>query len=358
MQWRKVVGWLALTISCALASDFFFFCSRLLALKNGLARHSVASSGLHAGSHMVRLSSACERVFPLGGVPFATESTSAHKFVMFSRARSGSNWLVSLLGHHPSICMFYEAFALKQVYLNGKWKVTVGEREANRSAFLNSIYSAHQGGVCQNRTHIGFKVFDRQLSLEEFASLVESPHTKKIILVRRDILDQFVSLKKAMDFTAWTNKDTSSMTIDLNTRQFWKHAALSKDYGDCLASVQDASWMTVDYDTLKLSPRMELNRIFRHLGVDDAYEYEFKDNHSVQNKAKTCKNVENYEELACALRGTQYEDLLDVECLRPGWRCSQDATTTATTNARNSFHRRRGNATTNSTSFHRRRETR
>eukprot|EP00965_Chrysotila_dentata_P148189 4891827-Pleurochrysis_carterae.AAC.1 len=103
----------------------------------------------------IRSEPACAGIFvqEFSKRPYIPAQAPPTKFVIFTRGRSGSNFLATLINSHPAVECHMEALSKAAVYSQVKgW--TVAERNANRSGFLDTLYA----GNPQSRPQaVGFK---------------------------------------------------------------------------------------------------------------------------------------------------------------------------------------------------------
>lgn len=128
------------------------------------------------------------------------------RFVILTFARHGSNMLVSMLNAHPDIVCHQELFNPRHVGLSlkdqDKWRAAVGNstarRDANGKAFLEQILAAS----LQDYRLAGFKLLPTQ-NLRLFLRILRRRDFRKIVLVRRNLLRSYVSLRKAELSSTW-----------------------------------------------------------------------------------------------------------------------------------------------------------
>uniref|UniRef100_A0A7S0Q6T9 Protein-tyrosine sulfotransferase n=1 Tax=Coccolithus braarudii TaxID=221442 RepID=A0A7S0Q6T9_9EUKA len=188
------------------------------------------------------------------------------KFIIFTRGRSGSTLLVDLLKRHPAIRCHHEALSSAAVYADmPMW--TKGSRDANRSGFLDSLYT--QGVPERQMQAVGFKAFPQQLTRSEFIGLGTSPHVKKIVLRRSNLLDVYVSEIKARKLGEYKSVNTSSLRVHVFLTDFRAFVRnVEREYG-CIDSLRDGSWLGLSYDEIASAERRRgtMQRVFEHLGV-------------------------------------------------------------------------------------------
>eukprot|EP00962_Isochrysis_galbana_P014272 scaffold4081_cov119-Isochrysis_galbana.AAC.5 len=143
-------------------------------------------------------------------------------FVIFTRERSGSTLLVSLLRAHHRVRCAGEAFSSQSVGGNlspANWTTT--RRNHEPALFLDALFSAPPASQLPPGTlpplAIGFKAFNHQLPWAEFSRLAFSPDVRKIYLYRPNLIDRYLSSWIAGTHNAWLFKDTSNITMPVNT---------------------------------------------------------------------------------------------------------------------------------------------
>lgn len=143
-------------------------------------------------------------------------------FVIFTRERSGSTLLVSLLSAHHRVRCAGEAFSSQSVGGNlspANWTTT--RRNHEPALFLDALFSAPPASQLPPGTlpplAVGFKAFNHQLPWAEFSRLAFSPEVRKIYLYRPNLIDRYLSSWIANTYNAWLIKDTSNITVPVNT---------------------------------------------------------------------------------------------------------------------------------------------
>lgn len=115
----------------------------------------------------------------------------AKKFVIITAARTGSNALVNALTAHPSVHCDYEVFHPLQIYTAGDSPFSLEERERDPVAFLQTVMDWNRDRFPQKAVY-GFKLFFPH-NQAVYDHVIADPEWKKIVLRRRNLLDQFTS---------------------------------------------------------------------------------------------------------------------------------------------------------------------
>lgn len=131
------------------------------------------------------------------------------RFVIVAAPRTGSSHLVTQLSAHPDIFCNGNSLHPKQMWLS--WpkedltpsvKSELAElRKRDSTAFLERLYSAGYG-----RSHVGFKIFDRQNNAA-LRKLLKKRNVRKIVLYRKNVLANFASALAARTNKEWSVKE-------------------------------------------------------------------------------------------------------------------------------------------------------
>jgi LPS sulfotransferase NodH len=125
------------------------------------------------------------------------------QFVILNAARTGSNYLCTLLNAHPDVLCHHEIFNPHVVGVArhlAKQKISLGtieERERDPAEFLARVWRERFG-----RSSTGFKLCWRQTDFA-FRSVLSDNAVSKIVLKRRNRLRTFVSLLLARQTGEW-----------------------------------------------------------------------------------------------------------------------------------------------------------
>jgi len=163
--------------------------------------------------------------------------------------------------------------------------------------------------------------------MSEFVGLASSPHVKKIVLRRKNLLDVFVSELKARKVGIYEYVNTSSMKVHVFLTDFRRFVQLTEKEYECIDSARDGTWLDVDYDSLASpdSLRATLTRIFEHLGVtmqarggrgsDEKLQQVIEHilttvSHAKQDMSLQSESIDNFAQLTRAFQGTRYATML------------------------------------------------
>lgn len=182
-------------------------------------------------------------------------------FVIATMPRSASTTLVKELNAHPDIECHREALHTQRVYANfakaEAW--TAPRRDANRTRFLARLFQGFAG----------FKFFPRHLSRPEFETLARS-NVRKIVLERRDVLAQYVSLLRGRVTRRWRREKSQAGQVTVDLDGFRRFAALHDSWyamlRDAAARTKPDTWLFVTMEDLT-THATTLESIFEHLGV-------------------------------------------------------------------------------------------
>lgn len=251
------------------------------------------------------------------------------KFMIVSAARTGSNYLRSMLGAHSGIKMYGEPFNLDG--LSKTDLTTVLENP------LNHLDSLLLDDVPENM--VGFKLFYDHLTREYFTKLIDKKDTcgkvknrfdeldnylyehfdlqkiysilekarnsivtdkqfKIIHLVRSNKLRSFLSLKKAYLTDRWFSFKKSKNAdkgIQINFKECQAYFRKLENYESQHRNLfKDHKYIEVTYEELVEQKDSELNRIFGFLEMPNE---EVKSVLQRQNNASLNESIANYNEI-------------------------------------------------------------
>lgn len=169
-----------------------------------------------------------------------SNSNEITPFCIVFLARTGSNYLASLLDSHPDILCHHEVFNPEAPHRSlsvkqGKVCLNLGtaaERDANPWVFLRSVFSS-PGELPDGRPNrvkaIGIKHAFNQ-GLLPFVSLMVNRNVKKVVLRRDNVLESYVSRELALKSGKWIRFDGSTAvhdqdvpTISVNLRDYLRY---------------------------------------------------------------------------------------------------------------------------------------
>jgi LPS sulfotransferase NodH len=225
------------------------------------------------------------------------------KFIILSRARTGSTLLQLMLNAHPAIHAKSEIFTR----LYGSPVQTV----------LNDIFAPHPARV----KAVGFKIFYNHPVDDDsgrvWETLKKMEDLKVIHLKRKNMLRSLISEKIARKTNVWgikkndnrirTQRKTVTLTVEDMEQTFQQVKEWEKKYQRMF---QAHPMIDVHYEDLIDNPEMEFQKITRFLGVDFIVP-EIKLRR--QNPESVFNLVENYGFLKKHFTGTQWQGYFEDE---------------------------------------------
>jgi LPS sulfotransferase NodH len=225
-------------------------------------------------------------------------------FLIVTRARTGSNMLISALQSHPNV--HAEGELLQQVRDTGDIDVV-----------LHNIFRA---GRARSVLASGFKIFyyhplhDDSGVVWEKLRAVE--RLRVVHLKRRNRLRTFTSRQIADRTNEWIAKgrhdprhETTGRELTLRRRELEKYFEQGEAYeAECEARFAGWPMLDVYYEDLAADLNGEVRRVTRLLGVPDANVHAQT---RQQNPEPLSQLIANYEELADAFRGTRWSEFFD-----------------------------------------------
>lgn len=235
---------------------------------------------------------------------------SLQKFVIIASARSGSNHTVALLDSHPKITCYSELFNPYLVCYGSKyydsqkrwWLRNLLPKTFLESVWYDTRYSSPQ---------VGFKlVFDQDQSILKY--LVEDPSIKKIVLERKNLLKQYISLQIASRTRAWTSREGSYvcplLIIDPAAFFHWRRC-LERDYRKVRRWLRNQPYLEITYEQITGADRESvLSNLLKFIGV--SANLGLTSPLKKQNPDDLKLVVENYHELTQSLEAAKLDYLL------------------------------------------------
>lgn len=228
------------------------------------------------------------------------------KFIVLTRARSGSNFLISLLQSHPSIRAFEEIFPRKETKIHWGYaqypysSEVLKMRKEEPVKFLDKVVFRK---FSPSVSAVGFKLFYYQAQSAErqqiWQYLEGNKDIKVIHLKRENLLKVCLSHCLAETTNQWTLKDEKY-------RQ--NSVAVQLDYDDCLKLFEETKkWeeeydiffnehqkIEIIYENLVQNTREETKRIQQFLEVKPKKLYSLT---LKQNRGALPEIISNYYEL-------------------------------------------------------------
>lgn len=246
------------------------------------------------------------------------------RFVLLCRSRTGSSLLVSLLDCYRGIRCLGELFGAKSV-LSNTWIMSDPIDYIRRAVYRNRSRVVEAVGFKLFYTHAheelvgGYSVRMRKVPvavrrrLEKLWIYLQRNRDVSVIhLKRRNRLRTFVSWKIARRDRIWhsTSDQSAVRPIRLDpdecVRDFRRTQEWETEFARffCKHPVLD-----VFYEDLQENPASELRRITAFLGVSSDV-VTLQSNLRKQNTRTLPETIENFSEVADALRGTEWERFL------------------------------------------------
>ncbi|HWZ44527.1 MAG TPA: hypothetical protein VNW97_13715 [Candidatus Saccharimonadales bacterium] len=134
------------------------------------------------------------------------------RFVILNAARTGSNYLCTVLNSHPEILCHHEIFnphvvgVARHLQVNGFQLGTIEERERDPVTFLQHVWKTGLEHTC-----VGFKLCWRQHEIA-YRAVLDDTSVRKIVLKRRNRVKTFISLLRARETGEWVIYEDSAAT--------------------------------------------------------------------------------------------------------------------------------------------------
>lgn len=223
------------------------------------------------------------------------------RFIVLSRSRVGSNFLISLLDSHPNIHAEGEIFAR----LDGR--------------NYRDVFAKAYGKQPHYIKATGFKIFyyhpNDDDSNDLWDTLVGSNDIYVIHLKRRNILRTLVSRKIAESQGAWAAKSSKDLGPSAGKAVTFSETELEEDFrqtrewennGDTM--FENRPLLSVYYEDLAENPDDSLKKVTDLLGLDYV---PLKSNLKKQNPERLRDLVTNYDDLKSAFAGTEWQEFFE-----------------------------------------------
>lgn len=220
-------------------------------------------------------------------------------FVIISMARSATNSLIGVLDSNAKLQCFYEAFNNRSVYAFEWENWTPEKRDANRTAFMERLFTVKNPKKPKTRAQ-GFKIFPMQVTEREYLGIVQARHVKKIVIVRKDDVAQYVSAVLGRKTGYWSAVDKgrtaalkAKVAFDMNhydyfmgIKKLWYEYALdqARDY--------PSSWLFLTTEEVT-TDKYALMKIYDHLRMAEGNAMEYHP-YTFQSLAD---KISNYDEI-------------------------------------------------------------
>lgn len=240
--------------------------------------------------------------------------------------RTGTNFLCSLLHHHPLITSYYEIFHPQKFYtglhnnaeiiirhINQKYSVNFSDNEDieliewihNEASKLINVL-----GDINSEKYVSFKLFPNHLKHQTIESAIINNKNIKKILVKRNLLAAYTSHEIALKTNKWNNFNTSEIRIFLSVEKFAKWVNWAEEWYRLFEnnySLGNKECFVINYEDIHAQKTntdklIYIDSFLRGIELEPAIEYQLPNiNHiSMTQKQDTRKNLEdkiiNYQE--------------------------------------------------------------
>lgn len=274
---------------------------------------------------MVRRESRGSAVGGPTGEPAGREpSPSTTRFVVLAAPRTGSNWLCSLLDSHPAILCHHEIFNPERVLYAASCRGeldlgTVEERDADPGDFLARMWQHARAWPVA-----GFKI-NRGQEASIFDRVIPDPTIRKVLLRRDNRVKTYISERLAeltgewesYPWSPWTQRERERArprSVRLEVDQLKRHIALNESYfAELRARLARSGQEPFELSYEEIGDAERRQELLRFLGAHPS-DVKLEGLTRKQTPKDLRDTVENFEEVAEALRGTAlYEELVSRE---------------------------------------------
>jgi hypothetical protein len=200
-------------------------------------------------------------------------------FIVFSHARSGSNWIVRYLGSSELIRCYGELFrgnyldddpgAVKLVEETGYSRESLSLiRHSNPTQFLNIIQD-----LASNKKLVGgFKLFPYHLAHSAISNVLETFKPVVIVLFRDNMIDGYASLKLAEATGFWHSREYGDVLVDFDEEDYirWR-SNLVESFGrslECIKNIiPNERILETQYELLLSSKKDFMDKVASHMSL-------------------------------------------------------------------------------------------
>ena len=232
------------------------------------------------------------------------------RFVILAAPRSGSNLLCTLLDSHPQITCHHEIFNPRGIFYALDRRTTpmsadaIRKRDEEPDRFLESFWKTGESAL-----RVGFKMTAGQ-NEDVMRQVLADPTISKILLFRKNRVRSYLSDLIAEHTDQWEVYDENDLvrevpqpTIDPNAlrRHSQANATFRAGLKEALSN-SGQSWLELAYSDLLTEATHR--QVLRYLGVAPVA---LTPRSIRQNCADLRTSIANFNELALALNGTEFE---------------------------------------------------
>lgn len=243
--------------------------------------------------------------------PFITKSTIPKQLIIFTRGRSGSNFLLSILESHPLIRNCGEIFGTSQ---KKKYLDQIKKTGAKNWYFKKISRRSFEKIICSKFFYRFFEnAYGRNSGITDLKELYDYLQNNKNILVihlfRKNKFAQLVSLKLAQKTNQYTIYNKRKRYNDVKLRITIKECEdefiyLDKMEQHFLDEFKHHKNLVVYFEDLIGNTEEECRKIFKFLNFKKYY---FKASTVKQNIQHVSEVIENYKELKSHFSDTKYK---------------------------------------------------
>ena len=241
-------------------------------------------------------------------------------FVLLTAPRTGSNWLLTMLGQHEAVRTFFEVLhedpekRTPVVGAEGKRTRVCGADEDGATFIENHLFGR---GYRPEVRSVGFKLFYRHGASGPAESvwdyLAHHPKVRVVHLVRRGLLGMFVSHQRANRTNEWLisvnqapakREPAKPEHVDYDEFRDWV-VALRDRRARALQRLRGRPFHTISYESLQAHRQWRLTRLLLFLRVWPWPDVRTLKETTVRQATRPLRDrVANYEELRRRSRGT------------------------------------------------------
>ncbi|BAU64181.1 hypothetical protein STA3757_15520 [Stanieria sp. NIES-3757] len=240
--------------------------------------------------------------------------------------RTGTNFLCSLMYHHPLITSYYEIFHPQQFHAGYKSNTEGIIKYINQKYCFNFLNAEDTNLIQWIRNnpselidilvyfnperHISFKLFPDHLDKKMIESAIIKNKNIKKILVKRDLLAAYISHEIALKTNRWNNFDTSQIQISLSVEKFEKWVNRAEQWYEFFESyhnIDKQGYFVINYEDIhahktNLDKLKYLDNFLKNIGIEFPKEYQLPSENYIKilKKQDTRANIEekiiNYKE--------------------------------------------------------------
>ncbi|MCC0176633.1 sulfotransferase [Waterburya agarophytonicola K14] len=234
----------------------------------------------------------------------------AKGIVWIALPRTGSNFLSSLLHHHPLITSYYEIFHPDQFYsgyqtnvksiisyINQKYNFSF--TSADDSQLIQWIHQYPEGLIetlCyfNPEQYFSFKLFPNHLKPELITSTILQNSQLKKILVKRNLLATYISHEIALQTNRWRNFDTSQIKISLSAEKFAQWVDWAEEWYRMFAEynyVDKEECSIINYEDIhthqtNVAKLNYIDRFLQKIGLEFQQPYQFPPEEQIKIMSK------------------------------------------------------------------------